>query len=85
MSNSATPLCVFTEMYTCSGSLLNSAWFALDTSRGHESAESQVFMRATVLVSDLLVYFPAVVFFVRAWHSNRSRRTQVSDIGVDEK
>ena len=61
-----------------SGSFFNQSWFALDTSRGIESEESKVFMRTTVLLSDLLVYIPAVVLFVRAWHSNRSRRTQVS-------
>lgn len=35
-------------------------------------------MRATVLVSDLLIYIPALIFFIRAWHVSRSRRSQVS-------
>ena len=35
-------------------------------------------MRSTVLVSDLLVYIPALIFFLRTWHENRSRQTRVS-------
>ncbi len=41
------------------------AWFALDTSRGLETAGLKVYMRATVLVSEYLVYVPATVVFVR--------------------
>ena len=35
-------------------------------------------MRTTVLVSDTLVYLPALFLFVRTWHANRSARTQVN-------
>lgn len=55
---------------------INPSWVALDTSRGVENAESKVFMRATVLVLDLLVYIPAIVWFTRLWWTSRSRRTQ---------
>ncbi|EJC98153.1 glucosyltransferase [Fomitiporia mediterranea MF3/22] len=58
------------------GSFINPTWFELDKSRGIETVGSKLFMRASVLVSNLLVYIPALVFFVRAWHSSRSRRTQ---------
>ncbi|EWC46001.1 hypothetical protein DRE_04794 [Drechslerella stenobrocha 248] len=50
------------------GSLVSTEWFALDSSRGYESYNQRVFMRATVAVSDYLVYVPAVVIFTK-WHS----------------
>ncbi|OSX59916.1 glycosyltransferase family 57 protein [Postia placenta MAD-698-R-SB12] len=58
------------------GSWINPAWFALDASRGIESEGSKVYMRTTVLILDTLVYLPALLLFVRAWHANRSFRTQ---------
>ncbi len=63
---------------TFSGSWINSTWFALDASRGIEDPESKVFMRATVLVFDFLVYCPAVVLFTKIWQGNRSSRAQVN-------
>lgn len=47
------------------GSYINPSWFALYTSRGIEDEDLKVFMRATVLVSEYLVYIPAAVIFVR--------------------
>ncbi|RAL02875.1 dolichyl-P-Glc:Man(9)GlcNAc(2)-PP-dolichol alpha-1,3-glucosyltransferase ALG6 [Aspergillus ibericus CBS 121593] len=47
------------------GSLFNPAWFALDASRGFEDPLLKVFMRATVIVSEYLIYIPAVVNFLR--------------------
>ncbi|TGJ66959.1 Glucosyltransferase-like protein [Orbilia oligospora] len=47
------------------GSLVNPSWFSLLTSRGHESYNHKVFMRATVAVSDYLIYIPAVVIFTK--------------------
>lgn len=58
------------------GSLLDPTWFTLDTSRGIETEESKVFMRYTVLATDLAIYIPALIYFVRSWHGNRSKRTQ---------
>ncbi|KAI5117927.1 hypothetical protein M0805_002006 [Coniferiporia weirii] len=58
------------------GSLVDPSWFELDESRGIETAQSKTFMRSTVLVSDVFVYIPALIFFVRAWHGSRSKRTQ---------
>jgi alpha-1,3-glucosyltransferase len=49
------------------GSLIDPTWFALYTSRGFESPMLQIFMRATVIVSEYLVYMPAVVVFVRRY------------------
>ncbi|KAI9260161.1 ALG6, ALG8 glycosyltransferase family-domain-containing protein [Sporodiniella umbellata] len=45
------------------GSKINVDWFALDTSRGYESVESKLFMRSTAIVSELLIYIPAVFVF----------------------
>jgi len=46
------------------GSSLNSSWVSLGSSRGEESYHHKLFMRATVLVSDLLVLFPASSLFL---------------------
>lgn len=42
------------------GGFINSDWFALVKSRGIESAGIKTFMRQSSLISDLVVYFPAV-------------------------
>lgn len=42
---------------------INPDWVALHTSRGHESQAHKLFMRATVLVADLLIYVPAVLLY----------------------
>lgn len=49
------------------GSFINPAWFALFTSRGSEDPTLKVFMRATVIVSEYLVYVPAAVIFIRRY------------------
>ncbi|KAL5473152.1 hypothetical protein EMCRGX_G027600 [Ephydatia muelleri] len=46
-------------------SQLDPHWVALETSRGHESYAHKLFMRHTVLATDLLLYFTAVWAFVR--------------------
>lgn len=43
--------------------LINPAWVELHSSRGYESASHKLFMRATVLVSDILIYIPAVLLY----------------------
>uniref|UniRef100_A0A9L0SC01 Alpha-1,3-glucosyltransferase n=1 Tax=Equus caballus TaxID=9796 RepID=A0A9L0SC01_HORSE len=40
---------------------INPDWIALHSSRGYESQAHKLFMRATVLIADLLIYIPAVV------------------------
>ena len=47
------------------GSLFNPEWFGLDSSRGFESASLKVFMRASVLISEYLIYIPALVILIR--------------------
>lgn len=47
------------------GSLIDPSWFALFSSRGSHDPTLKIFMRATVIISEYLVYIPAVVIFVR--------------------
>ncbi|OCH91210.1 glucosyltransferase [Obba rivulosa] len=58
------------------GSWIDASWFALDSSRGIETSGSKIYMRATVLAFDTLVYVPALIMFARAWQGTRSIRTQ---------
>lgn len=46
---------------------------ALHSSRGHQTARSKVFMRASVLFVDLLVFVSGVVALVPALHHVRLR------------
>jgi alpha-1,3-glucosyltransferase len=47
------------------GALIDPSWFALYTSRGLHNDALKVFMRATVIISEYLIYIPASVIFVR--------------------
>ena len=47
------------------GSIVNPKWFALYSSRGFEDQLLKVYMRATVLISEYLVYIPAVIILNR--------------------
>lgn len=47
------------------GKFIQSSWFALDESRGFESMDLKTYMRITALASELAIYIPAVVMFVR--------------------
>lgn len=47
------------------GSYINPDWFTLDSSRGYEDQLLKVFMRATVLISEYLVYIPAAIILNR--------------------
>lgn len=57
------------------GSLIDPSWFALYTSRGSDDPTLKIFMRGTVIVSEYLIYIPAVVIFVR-------RYTRVSGVAT---
>ena len=46
-------------------SYLDPEMLLLHSSRGYESEQSKTFMRLTVLISDLLLYFPALFFFLK--------------------
>ncbi|KAK5940684.1 Glucosyltransferase-like protein [Knufia obscura] len=53
------------------GTLINPEWFALFTSRGYESQDLKVYMRATVIISEYFVYVAALIIFIR--HYSRSQ------------
>jgi alpha-1,3-glucosyltransferase len=59
-----------------SANKINPEWVALHSSRGIETPSSKVFMRATSLISDLLIYIPSLYFFIRTWLGHRSSRAQ---------
>jgi alpha-1,3-glucosyltransferase len=48
-----------------SGSAIDPTWFALAKSRGLDDPSLKIYMRATVFVSEYLVYVPALVIFLR--------------------
>ncbi|XP_034035439.1 dolichyl pyrophosphate Man9GlcNAc2 alpha-1,3-glucosyltransferase [Thalassophryne amazonica] len=54
--------------------IINPEWVRLHKSRGYESAAHKLFMRATVLVSDLLIYIPAVVLYCLYLTDGSSKR-----------
>ena len=54
------------------GSLINPAWFALTMSRGMEESLLKVFMRASVIISEYLVYMPAAIIFIRTYSQLQS-------------
>ncbi|KAF4928511.1 putative dolichyl pyrophosphate Man9GlcNAc2 alpha-1,3-glucosyltransferase [Colletotrichum viniferum] len=47
------------------GTLIDPSWFELYNSRGSDDPTLKIFMRATVIVSEYLIYIPAAVIFVR--------------------
>lgn len=47
------------------GGYIDPSWFKLHASRGLEDPALKVFMRATVIVSEYLIFIPAAVIFVR--------------------
>ncbi|ANB14871.1 dolichyl-P-Glc:Man(9)GlcNAc(2)-PP-dolichol alpha-1,3-glucosyltransferase [Sugiyamaella lignohabitans] len=53
------------------GSAFNPSWFALGSSRGLDDYDLKSYMRATVIFSELAVYIPAVIWFVR-WSGTKS-------------
>lgn len=64
-------------LMTCSAQLVNPGYVALHKSRGLESPGLKLFMRATVLVADLLVLFPAALLFVQTYYRNKPWSVQV--------
>lgn len=49
------------------GAIIDPTWFALFESRGSDDPTLKIFMRATVIVSEYLIYIPAAVIFVRRY------------------
>jgi alpha-1,3-glucosyltransferase len=67
----------------CSAQLVNPAYVALHTSRGLETPGLKLFMRATVMVADLLVLFPAAVLFVSAHYREHKWSLKVWPTAAD--
>lgn len=56
------------------GSFINQDWFVLDSSSGLETDDLKTYMRFTVILSEILFYIPAVMYFTK-WvgkHRNQS-------------
>lgn len=64
------------------GSWLNPAWFALFTSRGIHDDNLKIFMRASVIISEYLIYIPAVVVFVRRFSRVNGLATWTSNVAL---
>lgn len=64
------------------GNIINPTWFALDKSRGSEDPLLKVFMRATVVVSEYLVYIPAIVIFIRRFARRQGVSTWASSTAL---
>jgi alpha-1,3-glucosyltransferase len=59
----------WTDVFSHSALLVEPAMVVLRSSRGHESLLSKLFMRWSVIASDVLVFFPAVLsFFLHGTH-----------------
>ncbi|XP_069498110.1 dolichyl pyrophosphate Man9GlcNAc2 alpha-1,3-glucosyltransferase isoform X2 [Ambystoma mexicanum] len=43
--------------------LIDPGWIALNMSHGYESLQHKLFMRATVLIADIIIYIPAVILY----------------------
>ncbi|XP_078263651.1 dolichyl pyrophosphate Man9GlcNAc2 alpha-1,3-glucosyltransferase [Rhinoraja longicauda] len=55
---------------------INPEWIALFTSHGYESPGHKLFMRATVLAADIVVYVPAILYYMH--HRKDPWATKVS-------
>ncbi|PNY29200.1 Dolichyl pyrophosphate Man9GlcNAc2 alpha-1,3-glucosyltransferase [Tolypocladium capitatum] len=64
------------------GALINPAWFALFSSRGSDDPTLKMFMRATVIVSEYLIYIPAAVVFVRRFSRLQGMSTWTSSVAL---
>jgi len=43
--------------------MINPAWFELDVSRGLETSALKAFMRFSVIISDYILYIPALLLY----------------------
>jgi len=61
---------------------LNPEWVSLFTSRGYESQAHKLFMRYSVLVVDILLYIPAVLWLLKITLANSSSTRQICAAGL---
>ncbi|KZF23729.1 glycosyltransferase family 57 protein [Xylona heveae TC161] len=64
------------------GSKVNPAWFALDTSRRMDDPMLKIYMRATVIISEYLIYIPAIIVFFRHFRRREAVDTWESSIAL---
>lgn len=64
------------------GGFINDSWFALHNSRGSDDPTLKVFMRATVIISEYLIYVPAAVIFVRRFTKLQGVTTWTASIAL---
>lgn len=59
------------------GKFLNPEWFELYTSRGTDDYNLKYYMRGSVLLFELMLYIPAVIWFVRWYGKNHSKISSI--------
>lgn len=64
------------------GSLINSDWFKLDHSRGLEGSDIKTFMRFTSLISELVIYIPAVLQLTSLLGGKKAKMARMHQIEV---
>ncbi|KAI6249422.1 putative dolichyl pyrophosphate Man9GlcNAc2 alpha-1,3-glucosyltransferase [Erysiphe necator] len=64
------------------GSIINNNWFALYTSRGSDDPDLKIFMRSSVILSEYLIYIPAVIFFVQKLTTDQGIHNWNANIAV---
>ncbi|KZZ90545.1 glucosyltransferase [Moelleriella libera RCEF 2490] len=64
------------------GAFIDPNWFTLYESRGSDDPTLKVFMRATVIVSEYLIYVPAVVVFSRKYSRLNGVATWTSSVAL---
>ncbi|KAF2786588.1 glycosyltransferase family 57 protein [Melanomma pulvis-pyrius CBS 109.77] len=62
------------------GAAINPEWFALVRSRGLDDPSLKIYMRATVFVSEYLIYVPAAIIFLRRY--SRVERVNVWEASI---
>ncbi|KAK6640567.1 hypothetical protein RUM44_012263 [Polyplax serrata] len=66
------------------GQYINSDFVALQKSKGYESNEHKFFMRATVMVADLIVYFVSITLFYNSIYKNNQNCVELRKGEVEE-
>ncbi|KAJ4287953.1 Glucosyltransferase-like protein [Kalmusia sp. IMI 367209] len=62
------------------GSTINPEWFALFDSRALDDPSLKIYMRATVFVSEYLIYIPATIIFLRRY--SRAEKVNVWEASI---
>lgn len=64
------------------GLFINCSWFALDTSRGMETSQLKTFMRMSSIISELVVFVPAVMGLLHQLSSHKKNISRMNHIIV---